>query len=493
MKRSPFLLLRDGRPYFRIRIPADLQHAYQGRSEVKFALKITDPAKARTEALRLGAEHRITFEKMREAIRNPRPSPDLEAVLRMIQSAILAADEEARAEGLPRHPAEDVAAERKVLGRAIATGDLTSTRVLEILADWGIEEPDRRQQYETAKTLAKALDARIARDRGEIVDTPPMPKLNGPDGRTLRWVHAQWVDRRKPAPKTQHEALRELNGFLGEGRDKAIGKITRKDIVDYKDRVLADGTKATTAKKRLSFIRTFLTFAVAEGWLDADPSAGIRIVTPKKSGKEERRPFTKDEIKAILATPMGTKPEERFLPILAAFTGARRGELAQLRRTDIDTEALTLTVTDEDEDQRVKTAGSRRTLPIHPEIVKAGFIDYVKGLPESEGASRGARPEGWVFPGLPADRFGIRGDAWGKAFGRHLRNTLKITDRRAVFHSFRHTLKRALRDLGCPKEIHDAITGHEGEDVGSSYGRGVSVETMREWLGKVERAKLGVD
>ena len=484
MKRAPYLLYRSGRPYFRIRIPKELQESYGGRTEIKEALRLADPALAKAEAMRRGADVSAEFIRRRAALKAPRPALDLNRLLELIHANALAADEEGRIEQMPNAPSEDAPARRKALGKALATGNFSGTNVADILADYGIEVPSPAEVYKAGATFARILDARFARDRGEVVETPPQPSLEGAQGRSLRDVHTAWLERRQPAPKTQHEALRELNGFLGgEGKDRHLSKITRVDIVAYKDKILEEGKKPATAKKRLSFIRGLLSFAVAEGWLDADPSAGIRIVAPKKNGKEDRRPFTKAEMQAILASPISKAPEDRFLPLLAALTGARRGELAQLRRADIDTESLILTVTDEDDDQRVKTAGSRRSVPIHPAIVAAGFIDYVKALDEDEE---------WIFPALTSDRFGLRGDAWGKRFGRHLRGPLQITDKRAVFHSFRHTLKRALRDLGCPKEIHDAITGHEGEDVGSTYGKGVSVETMREWVLKVDLKGLGV-
>jgi integrase len=49
-------------------------------------------------------------------------------------------------------------------------------------------------------------------------------------------------------------------------------------------------------------------------------------------------------------------------------------------------------------------------------------------------------------------------------------------------HSFRHTLKDRLRDVGCPKDIRDAIQGHANGDVAETYGQGHTLRTMHEWL-----------
>lgn len=52
-------------------------------------------------------------------------------------------------------------------------------------------------------------------------------------------------------------------------------------------------------------------------------------------------------------------------------------------------------------------------------------------------------------------------------------------------HSFRHTLKDRLREVGCPKDIRDAIQGHANGDIAETYGQGHTLRTMQEWLQKV--------
>ena len=47
---------------------------------------------------------------------------------------------------------------------------------------------------------------------------------------------------------------------------------------------------------------------------------------------------------------------------------------------------------------------------------------------------------------------------------------INITDRRKVVHSIRHSVKQALRDVGCPNDVPDAIQGHSSGDVAEIYG-----------------------
>jgi integrase len=157
-----------------------------------------------------------------------------------------------------------------------------------------------------------------------------------------------------------------------------------------------------------------------------------------------------------------------WLPLLGLFTGARQGELAPLCAGDVSTDEATgvvfITVTDDDErGTRVKTASSRRVVPIHPELVKLGFLDVVE-----ESRKQGGRTAR-LFPLLKPGPRGGYAEAWSKWFGRYIRG-LGITNKDRVFHSFRHGFKDALRAAGESEDINDALTGHSGRGVGRSYG-----------------------
>jgi integrase len=122
----------------------------------------------------------------------------------------------------------------------------------------------------------------------------------------------------------------------------------------------------------------------------------------------------------------------------------------------------------------VKTASSIRKVPLHPQLTKIGLLRYRQSL-----IDRGVNLEGSLWPGLKSAEGRPLSGPWSKWFGRFLRGKAGITDRRKVFHSFRHTFKRMARDAGIPEETHDAMSGHSGGGgVGKSYGRGVSLRPL---------------
>src|SRR5437763_17084651 len=57
---------------------------------------------------------------------------------------------------------------------------------------------------------------------------------------------------------------------------------------------------------------------------------------------------------------------------------------------------------------------------------------------------------------------------WSKWWARYTAD-LGITNPRKVFHSFRHTFKRACRAARIEEELHDALTGHTSASVGRRY------------------------
>jgi integrase len=150
------------------------------------------------------------------------------------------------------------------------------------------------------------------------------------------------------------------------------------------------------------------------------------------------------------------------------FTGARLGELAPLRVTDVITDAGSgvtfISILESEEDgKRLKTASSRRMIPVHPELVRLGFLTFVATQTIAGGR------DALLFPLLKPGANGGLGEKWSKWFGRYIRAN-GIKSRASVFHSFRHNFKDALRAAKVSEDINDALTGHSGGSVGRKYG-----------------------
>jgi integrase len=205
----------------------------------------------------------------------------------------------------------------------------------------------------------------------------------------------------------------------------------------------------------------------------ADPFSNMRL----DEEEPNREPWQLEELKVLFGSPVfaeGVRPTAGrgeaayWLPLLALFTGARLGELAPLTIADVTADEATgistIKVTEDlEQGRRLKNVGSRRVVPIHPELVRLGFLRFVEDVRQGGGSK--AR----IFPLLTPGPKGGLGEAWSKWFGRYIRG-LGITNRASVFHSFRHSFKDALRAAGVSEDVNDALTGHSGGGVGRDYG-----------------------
>ncbi|MFM0037105.1 DUF6538 domain-containing protein [Paraburkholderia strydomiana] len=297
------------------------------------------------------------------------------------------------------------------------------------------------------------------------------------DERDLADVMDAWAKERQPQARTVAMVTKVITRFRQMVGKMPVASIERKHVVAFKTALLDSGQTGVNTDKQLTMLRTLLAYAVNQGWMLADPSKGVRV-GERRNAKAVRLPFDLPALKRIFTSPVyteGQRPEggggaaTYWMPLLALYTGARLEELAQLSPDDVhqasyvdasgsQASAWIIRISDMGEGQEVKTATSRRRVPVHADLIALGFIDYVQTI-------TGPR----LFPLLKTDSDGREGGLFGKWFGKHIRK-IGIVDRRMVFHSFRHLLKHTMRECGITEEVSDAITGHASASVGRRYG-----------------------
>ncbi|CAJ5742519.1 integrase family protein [Burkholderia pseudomallei] len=93
-----------------------------------------------------------------------------------------------------------------------------------------------------------------------------------------------------------------------------------------------------------------------------------------------------------------------------------------------------------------------------------------------------------IFSALVANKHGEESAQWSKWFGKYLRGVCKVTDKRMVYHSFRHGFKDMCRECGISKEIADALQGHSDGDASSNYG--AEFYPLRPLVDAIDRYKI---
>jgi integrase len=111
---------------------------------------------------------------------------------------------------------------------------------------------------------------------------------------------------------------------------KRLGDVTRNDVQDLADKLLAEGDAPSAISVALLPIRAVYRRAISRGEVAINPTTGLELPA-SRAGRD--RIASPDECRRLLAAlPAGDRP----LWATAMFGGLRRGELQALRIKDID-------------------------------------------------------------------------------------------------------------------------------------------------------------
>ena len=248
-------------------------------------------------------------------------------------------------------------------------------------------------------------------------------------------------------------------------------------------------------------------WAVKEEMIDRNPAQGLRVPDPTLR-RDKRLPFSTAQLRAIFAAPLYTgclddgtgyatpganQPRNaRFwIPLISMFCGLRLNEACQLDVADIRLiEKIACFVVSERSDasttdKRLKTASSERVVPIHPELLSLGFMDFV--------AARRRAGEAKLFAEVGMGATGYRSTTFSAWFARFATKA-GASSAKTCFHSLRHGFRDALREAQVPRDIALALGGWSAPggsaSVSDAYGSGYKIETLFDGISRVSYPDL---
>lgn len=328
--------------------------------------------------------------------------------------------------------------------------------IMELFEQYAAENP----KSITADTIAQAR-----RDVGTFVD---------------------YVGSTCPVHRIDKKSVREWKALLmrypvkaTETKDFAGMKIAQ--IVRHNEKVGKPVLTPRTVNRYLASLGAFCNWLVNHGYLDQNPTAGMALAKEKKVSTF---PFTVEQMNQLFRSPLFTgcqsadewrnvaKPgnvrirDHRYwVPLVMLFSGARPAEIAQLAVADVRQEHghWIMHITTEGEGAKsVKTAGSMRVVPVHPELIRLGFIKYRDAMHKA-GQQR-------LFPEATRNSRGQMIAEFSREFGRYL-TRIGIKDGRGLsLYSFRHGAADALRRAGYLDEQFGFILGHTSGSMTGRYG-----------------------
>ena len=129
--------------------------------------------------------------------------------------------------------------------------------------------------------------------------------------------------------------------------------------------------------------RTVFAWAVDRKLAKQNPFKTVRVSVPRKKVSRPHKAFHADEIKTILRaslavtdTATASAATRRWVPWLCAYTGARVGEITQLRGVDVREQEGVKVISITPEAGTVKT-GQGRVVPLHEHLIAPGFLNFV--------------------------------------------------------------------------------------------------------------------
>ncbi len=196
-------------------------------------------------------------------------------------------------------------------------------------------------------------------------------------------------------------------------------------------------------------------------------------VTPQKLGKNmraelqqargrKRLPYDASDLVKIFDPSLRTqfkKPCLYWMPLLALYTGARAEELAMMPLGGIEEYASGKWQVRFD---KSKTTSSVRIIPLHPDIIEAGFLTYIEDVKRLHPKATTPFPYMTAVRGRFTHRFSQDYGAFktklGIAAGKD-------------FHSYRTTLIGCLKKNSVEGEIRRAYVGHEHDVIRDEHDK----------------------
>ncbi len=219
-----------------------------------------------------------------------------------------------------------------------------------------------------------------------------------------------------------------------------------------------------------------------------NPFAGQQRTTGRQS-RTGWEPFTVEELKALFGHPLlaetsrekrvrpprhSTQTALRWVPLVSLFSGLRQGEICELAVGDVRKEkgVAFLDVT------AAKSEAGVRRVPVHTQLVRAGFLDYVEYVRR--------QGHGYLFPGLkPGGPDGKRNWYFAKAFTTY-RRACGVTRERVGFHSLRKNVVEALERARLHQSEVAQLVGHERGFTFSVYSPlGLDLKGLRSVVGQI--------
>ncbi len=300
-----------------------------------------------------------------------------------------------------------------------------------------------------------------------------------------RWAaHPEQRDNASGTLQRYRGAIKAISRALDNPLAEAV---TMERLRDHMEQRMEEGLAPRTAKATYrAVVSSIYGWGKGKGLISNNPAVGWTIKV-RRRGHPREKGFRDDEAQRILNAARATPSSNRYptlaaakqwVPFLCAYTGARVGEMTQIRAEDVQEHGGGWFIRITPEAGKVKDR-EERFVPLHSRLIELGFVTFAK-----------ARREGPLFytPNASGDKTSAstRADSRAEDLAKWVRKEIGITDANvAPNHAWRHRFKTCARRAGIEEQYADAITGHAPRSVGRQYGDRHDKATLLREIGKL--------
>jgi integrase len=209
----------------------------------------------------------------------------------------------------------------------------------------------------------------------------------GSSGMSCWEMFEAYVAAKRPAPQTVSRWRAVFLQMQKEFADLGASGLTEDKAQTWVSNLITEERAANTVREVwLSASRTVFAWGKRHKHISTNAFADVQVDVPKKILTRETKSFRPEEARVILRaasayTNLTTVRDRarRWVPWLCAYSGARAGEITQLRGRDVKKLGSFYAMTLTPDAGTIKTR-KPRIVPIHEHLVEQGFIVFVNAM-----------------------------------------------------------------------------------------------------------------
>nr|WP_321454607.1 site-specific integrase [uncultured Cohaesibacter sp.] len=310
------------------------------------------------------------------------------------------------------------------------------------------------------------------------------------------------------------QSLRKTLARLPSNRTKKYPKLSIAASIEQAKKDGQPSIEVLTQRGYLDCMRKAMEVAYRKGLITVNPAIGLKpLKRDKVKLSEKRKPLNEEQIATFFMgqfyhsclpeSPKSYHKKDRawrfWVPLLMLMSGARPGEIvplafADIKKTSKGTYYLDVVESKDDDEsdlesrKTLKTAYSRRKIPIHEELIKIGFLDFVKKRRTSA-----KETETYLFGNFEGKTpHQATAYACRRFKERFLIDEITLERKLQTFYSIRHSARDALRRAEAPPETLTALGGWSqgSKNVSDDYGDPGNPDLHVKWVNKISYPEL---